>query len=141
MKYIKSTIAIVALMQFFVSCKKDFLELSPRGTTLEDNFYKNEKEFMQGVIAVYDVMQWGNSGGYTMKQPLLSAASDECWAGGSNASDQPSWVAYDNFNMNSFVGPQGGLWSKNYSGINRANLILNKMEQSTILTPAFKTRA
>ncbi|RYG14526.1 MAG: RagB/SusD family nutrient uptake outer membrane protein [Chitinophagaceae bacterium] len=43
--------------------------------------------------------------------------------------------------MNSFVGPQGGLWSKNYSGINRANLILSKMEQSTILTPAFKARA
>lgn len=140
MKYIKSTVAIVVMMQIFVSCKKDFLELQPRGTTLEDNFYKNEKEFMQGVIAVYDVMQWGTSGGYTMKQPLLSAASDDCWAGGSNASDQPSWVAYDNFNMNSFVGPQGGLWSKNYSGINRANLILSKIDQSTVLTPAFKTR-
>jgi hypothetical protein len=140
-KYIKCTIAIVAAMQIFVSCKKDFLELTPRGTTLEDNFYKNEKEVMQGVIAVYDVMQWGTTGGYTMKMPLLSAASDDCWAGGSNASDQPNWVAYDNFNMNSFIGPQGGLWSKNYSGINRANLILSKMEASTVITPAFKSRA
>ncbi|RZL48765.1 MAG: RagB/SusD family nutrient uptake outer membrane protein [Pedobacter sp.] len=140
-KYIKSTIAIVAMMQIFVSCKKDFLELTPRGTTLEDNFYKNEKEVMQGVIAVYDVMQWGTTGGYTMKMPLLSAASDDCGAGGSNASDQPSWVAYDNFNLSSFVGPQGGLWNKNYSGINRANLILNKIDKSTSLSAAFKTRA
>jgi len=140
-KYIKGTIAIVAGMLIFVSCKKDFLELTPRGTTLEDNFYKNEKEVMQGVIAVYDVIQWGTTGGYTMKQPLLSAASDDCWAGGSNAADQPAWVAYDNFNMTSFIGPQGGLWSKNYSGINRANLILSKIDKSTVLTPAFKTRA
>lgn len=140
-KYIKSTIAIVAMMQIFVSCKKDFLELTPKGTTLEDNFYKNEKEVMQGVIAVYDVMQWGTTGGYTMKMPLLSAASDDCWAGGSNAADQPGWVAYDNFNMSSFVGPQGGLWNKNYSGINRANLILSKIDKSTTLSASFKTRA
>jgi hypothetical protein len=140
-KYIKSTIAIVAMMQIFVSCKKDFLELTPKGTTLEDNFYKNEKEVMQGVIAVYDVMQWGTTGGYTMKMPLLSAASDDCWAGGSNAADQPAWVAYDNFNLSSFVGPQGGLWNKNYSGINRANLILSKIDKSTTLSASFKTRA
>lgn len=139
-RYIKYTVALVAVMQVFASCKKDFLELTPRGTTLEDNFYKNEKEVMQGVIAVYDVMQWGTTGGYTMKMPLLSAASDDCFAGGSSASDQPNWVAYDNFNMSSFIGPQGGLWNKNYSGINRANLILDKIEKSTTLSAAFKTR-
>ncbi|WP_199140733.1 RagB/SusD family nutrient uptake outer membrane protein [Pedobacter sp. ASV12] len=139
-RYFKSTIAIVAMMLVFSACKKDFLELTPKGTALEDNFYRNETEVMQGVIAVYDVMQWGTTGGYTMKMPLLSAASDDCWAGGSNASDQPNWVAYDNFNMDSRVGPQGGLWSKNFTGINRANLILSKIDKSTTLSPAFKTR-
>ena len=139
-KNIKCAVAIVAVMLVFVSCKKDYLELTPRGTALEDNFYQNEKEVMQGIISVYDVIQWGTTGGYTMKQPLLSAASDDCWAGGSNASDQPNWVAYDNFNMNSTVGPQSGLWNKNFSGINRANLILSKIEKATTLSAAFKTR-
>lgn len=139
-RYFKSTIAIVAMMLVVSACKKDFLELTPKGTALEDNFYRNETEVMQGVIAVYDVMQWGTTGGYTMKMPLLSAASDDCWAGGSNASDQPNWVAYDNFNMDSRIGPQGGLWSKNFTGINRANLILSKIDKSTTLSPAFKTR-
>jgi len=132
--------AIVAVMVVFVSCKKDYLELTPRGTALEDNFYKNETEVMQGVIAVYDVTQWGTTGGYTMKMPLLSAASDDCFAGGSNASDQPNWVAYDNFNMNSSLGPQVGLWNKNYTGINRANVILSKIDKATTLSAAFKTR-
>jgi len=139
-KNLKSLMAIVAVMVVFVSCKKDYLELTPRGTALEDNFYKNETEVMQGVIAVYDVTQWGTTGGYTMKMPLLSAASDDCFAGGSNASDQPNWVAYDNFNMNSSLGPQVGLWNKNFTGINRANVILSKIDKATTLSAAFKTR-
>lgn len=122
------------------SCNKDFLELEPRGSDLEDNFYKNEEQVYQGLVSVYDVMQWGTSGGYTMKMPLLTVASDEAHAGGSDASDQPGWVAYDNFTMTSFVGPQGGLWSKNYTGVYRANLLLSKIANSTSLGTGFRAR-
>ncbi|TDQ07000.1 RagB/SusD family nutrient uptake outer membrane protein [Pedobacter metabolipauper] len=139
-KNIKYTIAVLAIMQVTVSCKKDFLELTPRGTALEGNFYKTEEEVYQGLIAAYDVMQWGTSGGYTMKMPLLTAASDDSYAGGSSPSDQPNWVAYDNFKMDSRLGPQVGLWSKSYTGINRANLLLSKMEGNTALSAAFKDR-
>ncbi|MGM9477577.1 RagB/SusD family nutrient uptake outer membrane protein [Pedobacter sp. GSP4] len=139
-RYIKYSIAIVAMMQLLVSCKKDFLELVPKGTATEENFYRNETEVYQGLISVYDVMQWGTTGGYTMKQPLLSAASDDCFAGGGNASDQPGWVAYDNFNMDSRLGPQVGLWSKNFTGINRANIILEKIDKASALSAGFKTR-
>ncbi|RZK80934.1 MAG: RagB/SusD family nutrient uptake outer membrane protein, partial [Pedobacter sp.] len=118
----------------------DFLELTPRGTALEGNFYKTEEEVYQGLIAAYDVMQWGTSGGYTMKMPLLSAASDDTYAGGSSPSDQPNWVAYDNFKMDSRLGPQVGLWSKSFTGINRANLILQKLDENTTLSTSFKTR-
>lgn len=122
------------------SCSKSFLELEPRGTELEDNFYKNQEQVYQGLIAVYDVMQWGNSGGYTMKMPLLSAASDDAYAGGSDASDQPSWVAYDDFTLDAFRGPQLGLWQKAYTGVYRANLLLDKIEKVQNLSPAFKAR-
>jgi hypothetical protein len=120
-------------------CGKDFLELQPRGTDLEDNFYKNEEQLFQGLIAVYDVMQWGTSGGYTMTMPLLTVASDEAHAGGSDASDQPRWVAYDNFKLTAEMGPQPGLWNKNYAGIYRANLLLSKIEGATG-SAAFKAR-
>ena len=122
------------------ACKKDFLELTPRGTELEGNFYKNETQVFEGIVAAYDVMQWGTSGGYTMKMPLLTAASDEAHAGGSDASDQPNWVAFDNFTMNSNVGPQSGLWQKNFTGVNRTNLILAKIETAEGLSENFKTR-
>lgn len=120
-------------------CSKSYLELQPRGTDLEDNFYKNEEQLFQGLVAVYDVMQWGTSGGYTMTMPLLTVASDEAHAGGSDASDQPRWVAYDNFKLTAEMGPQPGLWSKNYSGVYRANLLLSKIDGATA-SAAFKTR-
>jgi hypothetical protein len=122
------------------SCNKSFLELEPKGTELEDNFYKNQEQVFQGLVSVYDVMQWGNSGGYTMKMPLLSAASDDAYAGGSDASDQPSWVAYDNFTLDPFRGPQLGLWQKNYTGVYRANLVLEKIEKVEELPANFKSR-
>lgn len=133
---------IIALVSVFVlgSCSKDFLELEPRGTQLEVNFYKNQEEVFQGLIALYDVMQWGNSGGYTMKQPLLTVASDEALAGGSDASDQPSWVAYNDFTLDPFRGPQVGLWQKGYTGVYRANLFLAKAEGVTGLDASFKSR-
>ncbi len=136
-KYI--AISLTAVMTLG-SCGKDYLELEPRGTQLEDNYYKNQTELFNGLISVYDVIQWGTSGGYTMKQALLTVASDEAHAGGSNASDQPSWVAYNDFTLDPFRGPQVGLWQKNFTGIYRANLFLQKVEGSVSLDPAFKTR-
>ena len=65
-KYIKCTIAIVAMMQVFVSCKKDFLELTPRGTALEDNFYKNETE-VTGQISRGERIKYAIQGGLTDK--------------------------------------------------------------------------
>ncbi len=122
------------------ACSKSFLELKPRGTELEGNFYRNESELFQGLVSTYDVMGWGTSGGYTMKMPLLSAASDDAYAGGSDASDQPNWVAYDNFTLDPQRGPQLGLWQKNYSGIYRANLLLSKIEEVPGIGEAFKKR-
>lgn len=135
-KYIAASLITASLLG---ACGKDFLELQPRGSQLEDNYYKNQDEVFRGLIAVYDVMQWGTSGGYTMKAALMTVASDEAGAGGSDASDQPNWVAYDNFTLDPFKGPQVGLWQKSYSGIYRANLLLTKVDGAP-LDANFKKR-
>lgn len=123
------------------ACSEAWLEIEPRGTELETNFYQNEEQVFQGLVSIYDVLQWGGSNGdWTMKTGLLNTASDDCYAGGSDASDQPSWVAYDQFNLDPFLGPQQGLWIKNYSGIYRANLLLEKIEQTEGIDEAFLNR-
>jgi starch-binding outer membrane protein, SusD/RagB family len=130
---------LVVLFMAMTSCSKDIIDLSPRGTVLESNFYKTEAELFQGLVAAYDPL--GFSTGFTMKTGLLNAASDDNHAGGSDASDQPNWVAYDKFTMTPNLGPQSGLWTKNFTGIYRANLVLEKAEGDVAgLTPDKKAR-
>lgn len=123
------------------ACGKDWLELQPPTLILETDFYQTEEQIYQGLIAAYDVLQWGGTDGWTMKVGLLNAASDDCYAGGSDASDQPTWVAWDNFTIDPFLGPQQGLWRKGFTGIYRANLILQKLEGAPAEIPTeFKAR-
>ncbi|MAT55617.1 MAG: RagB/SusD family nutrient uptake outer membrane protein [Saprospirales bacterium] len=141
MKFIRNIfLPAMALLLVVPSCKKDFLELDPRGTQLETNFYSTQEELFQGLVATYDVLGWQGTDGWTMDLGLLNAASDDCYAGGSDASDQPSWVAWDGFTLNPLLGPQLGLWRKGFSGIYRANLLLQKIEEVPDLDPAFKAR-
>lgn len=138
MKKVKYIVGLLALIGTF-SCSKDFIELDPKGTVLESNFYKTEPELFQGLVAAYDPLGFATN--FTMKMGVLNAASDDTHAGGSDASDQPSWVAYDKFTLDPNLGPQAGLWSKNYTGIYRANLVLEKSEGTiTGLTADKKAR-
>ncbi len=140
MKKITQIISLSFAILLITSCGKDWLELEPQGTVLETNFYQNEEEIFEALVATYDVLQWGGTDGWTMKLGLLNAASDDCYAGGSDASDQPNWVAFDNFTVDPFLGPQAGLWRKGFTGIYRANLTLEKLETVEGLSSEFKAR-
>ena len=122
------------------SCGKDYLDAGTRGTDLESDYYQTPEEMFTALVAVYDVLQWGGTNGWTMKVGLVTAASDEAYAGGSNASDQPSWVAYDDFTLDPELGPQSGLWAKGFTGVFRANLYLEKLAENTQVTPEFRAR-
>ncbi|MFT4758743.1 MAG: hypothetical protein ACI9XO_001306 [Paraglaciecola sp.] len=129
------------LMGAFFSCKREFIEEPIIGADLEANFYQTEEDFFQALVATYDVMQWGGTKGrWTMKVGLLNTASDDCFAGGSNSTDQPSWVAYDQFSLDPFLGPQEGLWAKYFAGIYRANLLLTRIENAEGVSADFKAR-
>ena len=129
MRYLYTKIFLALVLITFSDCTKAILDLQPIGTSLETNFYKTDAQVFQGVVAAYDVLQWGGTNStWTMKLGLFNAASDDCYAGGSDASDQPGWVAMDNFKLDPTLGPQNGLWDKGYAGVYRSNLILEKMQ-------------
>lgn len=136
----KNKLIIIFSVILLTSCNQEFLEVTPVGRVLESNFYQNQEQAFEALVAVYDVLQWNDQGGFTMFRPLLDAASDDCFAGGSDASDQPSWVAWDAFTLNPDLGPQWGLWNKNYRGLYRVNLFLEKIEGVEGVTPQFKAR-
>lgn len=132
---------MVAMLVLVTGCSDDFLILEPKGSNTENNFYLNEEEIFQGLIAAYDPLSWGGSAGqWSMSLGLLNAASDDCYSGGSDPSDQPAWVAFDAFTMTPDLGPQEGLWAKYYGGIARCNLLLEKMALLDDLDETFENR-
>jgi hypothetical protein len=124
LRYSKYAALVFALL-IFGSCGSDFLEVQPKGSTLESNYYKNRDEAYYGLIAVYDVL--GYSNGLITKVGALNSASDDHYAGGANSTDMNAFQVWSNYTLTDAVGPQEALWSKGYSGIFRANVLLEKL--------------
>lgn len=119
-------IPLLSALVFLGACSDDFLEVEPRGTELEANYYRNAEEALAGLIAVYDNVG-GVSGPYLTKFIGANAASDDCYAGGGNVSDIVDLQVWNNYTLEPATGPQSSLWSKGFSGIFRANVILSKL--------------
>jgi hypothetical protein len=124
-KYIKLAIAFAVAMPLMNSCKK-FVEVDPRGQFIESGYYRNESEAFNGLVAVYDILGF-QSGGYVTKVDIADAASDDNVAGGGGPNDVPPMQVMSNYTVNPAVGPQEDLWSSNYQGIYRANILLSKL--------------
>ncbi|MFD1820596.1 Starch-binding associating with outer membrane [Pseudarcicella hirudinis] len=122
-KYIAGLVIGVQLLS---SCTTDFLEVKPKGTDLESNYYRNQQEAFNGLVAVYDVVGWQGSG-FVTKIGALNAASDDHYAGGGGANDITSFQVFSNYTLTPATGPQDELWRKGFSGIFRANVILQKI--------------
>src|SRR6056300_1158282 len=137
----KPFLALAVVAMAAVGCSKDFLNTTPVGRDLEVNYYQTEEQAFEALVSVYDVLQWNDQYGFSMHRFLMNVASDDTYAGGSDASDQPSWVATDNFTWTPNLGPQAGFWRNNYKGVYRANLFLEKIDAIDAASEAFKTRS
>ena len=120
-----SSLMLIALA--LVSCSKDWLEVKPKGTSLEDNYYKTPEEAFAGLVAAYDPLQKQTDDGYAPKIGALNAAGDECYAGGESASDVPQMQAWSNYTLDPANGVQVTFWNRNFIGVYRANVILSKL--------------
>ncbi len=123
------TAILLLIAAILNSCSKDFLDRQPLDQEVSSNFYQTEEDAMMALVAVYDVL------GY-QSMPLISWApfvvvsdilSDDSYAGGADAND-----GLDENELNTYNIPPGNLlvhaiWKKNYFGIYRANLLLEKI--------------
>ncbi|MCK7556619.1 RagB/SusD family nutrient uptake outer membrane protein [Chitinophaga sedimenti] len=100
--------------------------MKPRGTDLEANYYRNETEAFNGLVAVYDVVGWQSSN-YVTRIGAMNAASDDHLAGGGGPNDVSQFQVFSNYTLTPATGPQDELWRRNYSGIFRANVLLEKL--------------
>ncbi|WP_254412473.1 RagB/SusD family nutrient uptake outer membrane protein [Dyadobacter diqingensis] len=125
-KYSKNLIILAITAGMQLSCSESFLEVKPKGLNLEANYYRNQEEAFNGIVAAYDVVGWQGNG-YVTTIATMNAASDDHFAGGGGPSDIMDFQVISNYTLNPTTGPQGELWRKGFSGVFRANSILQKL--------------
>ena len=132
MKRIQFTIAVAAAAVVFLlgSCSKDFITIQPEGQFLTENYYKNREQAYAGLVAAYDVMR-KNAGGFENMITMMNAGSDDNYAGGGGATDGAGIQGFSNYTLNANIIPRS-FWSDHYQGIFRANILLEKLPNTTM---------
>lgn len=140
-KYIAGFLAAVLLV---TACSKSFLDVQLVGdTSLESNYYKTPAQVFAGLVSVYDPLgteAGGIDNTYANRIGPLNAASDDCYAGGGSSTDMDTWQAWNKYTLDAAKGPQGAFWSRNFTGIYRANLLLSKLDNVPGLAASDKAR-
>ncbi|PLX12579.1 MAG: RagB/SusD family nutrient uptake outer membrane protein, partial [Marinilabiliales bacterium] len=120
---------LLAMVFLFTACKKEFLDRPPLDTDVSTNFYKTEQDAMLALVAVYDVLGYQSTPGVSWA-PFLTMSdilSDDAFAGGSDANDGKDEDEFNNFDIPTSSLIAHSIWLKNYTGIYRANLLLEKI--------------
>jgi len=125
----------------FVSCSDEFLDRQPLDQVVSTNFYQTEEDGQQALVAVYDALQYQSSPGVSWS-PFVTMAdilSDDALAGGGDVNDGLDENEFNSFNIPTTNLIVHSLWLKNYVGVYRANLLLEKIEEIDA-SDEFKTR-
>jgi hypothetical protein len=134
-KYI--TIFALAAMAFS-SCSKDYLTLNPEGQINGANFYKTATDFQEAVVGAYVPLR---------EAALYSFYPEEMRSDNTeydyNAKDRGG-IAYEqiaDFMDDKSNGVTANVWTADYKGIQRANVILDRLAKNTdsvAITPAVR---
>lgn len=139
--YLYKIFFLILALPVITSCSKDFLEVNPVGLNLESNYYKNPTEAFAGLVAAYDPLGMEAAGTYANKLGPLNSASDDCNAGGAQGgNDMKTWQVWHKYTLDPANGPQAEYWTRNFTGVARANTILSKLDIVPGLNAGTKAR-
>ncbi|RYF48042.1 MAG: RagB/SusD family nutrient uptake outer membrane protein, partial [Cytophagaceae bacterium] len=126
----KKIMLVVALLVSLSACQKDFLDLKPLSQPNADNFYKTANDFGNAVNGAYDALQSASQYGGDYNT-VIETRSDNV------LDNDPSSGAGLRYNIDRFIEPTTNsvlrdTWGSLYTGINRCNLILDKIDAVTM---------
>ncbi len=119
-----------AMVLSLVSCKKDFVDIAPKGQFLTANYYLDQAQAYSALVGVYDVMR-KNSGGFENMITMMNAGSDDQFAGGGGASDGAGIQGFSDYSLTQFTIP-ASFWNDYYQGVFKANMLLSKLPSTTM---------
>ncbi|QNF32279.1 RagB/SusD family nutrient uptake outer membrane protein [Adhaeribacter swui] len=118
----------ITLFFALVSCES-YIDLKPLAENSVDNFYNTASDMEQAVIATYDGLQTSMRPGYL--DHFAEVRSDNTYdfattpAGG-------AYADFDNFNLTSANDRLNVFWHNSYLTIQRANIVLNRIDAITM---------
>lgn len=127
------TLSLLVAGGLFSRCEQK-LNLSPLGTLDEETFYQTENDFKGAVLVAYSALL-----NYTYDQDDAGG-----WYQGTLMTDDDVTSAnnsvnnVDIFNWTPTGGPWGTLWENTYKGIQRSNVILEKLPAANSLNDDLK---
>ncbi len=129
MKKIKISVLLLVCLLAFTECEKQ-LDLAPLGELTEDTFYQNERDFDAATLSAYNTflnMYWEAYAGWGKMGLVLMQDDDMLPANnGSNQVEDFDWTnTNDHFSY---------LWGEAYKGIQRANVILDRLPEANGFT-------
>lgn len=130
-KYNIHLLLSIAIAMLFSACSKDFLDRPPLDQEVSTNFYQTEEDAMAALTAVYDVLGYQSTPGVSWA-PFITMSdilSDDSFAGGADANDGHDENELNTFNIPTTSQIVHSIWIKNYIGIYRANLLLEKIDE------------
>jgi HAMP domain-containing protein len=129
MQTIKNIFRFMVITALFTACSDDFLDLKPLDQEVTSTFYKTEDQAMQALVSIYDVLGYDETPGISWA-PFVTVSdmlSDDAFAGGADANDGMEEDQLNTFNIPTNNVLVHAIWVKNYTGIYRANLLLEKI--------------
>ncbi|HEV7350326.1 RagB/SusD family nutrient uptake outer membrane protein [Telluribacter sp.] len=123
-------IASIIIICLLTSCSNDFLELYPRDTLNEGNFYKSEVEFILLANGCYVPMRDYEKNQHWVLAELIS---DNTSFQNNIRTGEASRGVIDQFILGSDNAAYAAFWNLSYNGITRCNKLLNELNREGVV--------
>ena len=139
MKKIIIYINLVVFGLVVSGCSDEFLDRPPLDRVVASTFYKTQEDFERALTSVYDVLQYQSVGSWAPYGYIQDVLSDDSFAGGADSNDGFEAYQFDTFTIPANNAKLQSIWERNYIGVFRANLVMEKLDEVT-LDPQFEAR-
>lgn len=130
--------AFLLSLGLLTGCGEKFLEEAPVDQITDANFYQNEQDAIQATNAAYSELT--REGQYNLAMWAFDIWADNSVSGGDDGNDAIEYKQLEAFSIPSTNVVANRLWGGSFIGVQRANLVLQKIPAITNITPAIKNR-
>ena len=137
-KIIRSVCLIISAIVVLISAGcEDFLTKDPANVIASSEFFQNEHQVNQGVVSIYASLQNVYDNHWKFAEQRSDNTTVQFWQ--ANRGPHPIWLM-EEFTMDASNQNIGPYWNGTYTGIQRANTILNQIENVEFSDESYKNQ-